>query len=205
MIVRDVLDRDQPAIADDGRRGRIRARPRRARARRGRPCGRASAPRRRTRRNSSCMSGSRPLVGSSSTSSSGSWNAAWTRPIFCRLPRESSPSGRSRSAWKRSASSRRPAEIAHAAQVGEIAHQLAAGQLAGRRRSRRAGCRAARGSRRRRAGCRARTRGRPLVGCSSPSSVRIVVVLPAPLGPRNPKTSPASTANDTSSIPRALP
>ena len=37
------------------------------------------------------------------------------------------------------------------------------------------------------------------------SRVRIVVVLPAPLGPRKPKTSPAPTEKVTSSIPRALP
>jgi hypothetical protein len=37
------------------------------------------------------------------------------------------------------------------------------------------------------------------------SNVRIAVVLPAPLGPRKPKTSPASTEKVTSSMPRALP
>ena len=33
--------------------------------------------------------------------------------------------------------------------------------------------------------------------------MRIVVVLPAPLGPRKPKTSPCSTAIVTSSMPRS--
>ena len=45
-------------------------------------------------------------------------------------------------------------------------------------------------------------RALPRVGWSRSSRVRIVVVLPAPLGPRKPKTSPASTAIVTSSIPR---
>ena len=35
--------------------------------------------------------------------------------------------------------------------------------------------------------------------------VRIVVVLPAPLGPRKPKTSPSLTSRSTSTIPRWLP
>ena len=52
-------------------------------------------------RNSSCISGSRPLVGSSKISSSGRWKRARISPIFWRFPRESSPSGRSRSARKR--------------------------------------------------------------------------------------------------------
>ena len=65
------LDRDQPPVANDRRRGRRRARPRRARARRGRPCARARVPRPTRARNSSCMSGSSPVVGSSRISSSG--------------------------------------------------------------------------------------------------------------------------------------
>ena len=39
----------------------------------------------------------------------------------------------------------------------------------------------------------------PDVGAMSVASVRTVVVLPAPLGPRKPKTSPRSISNDTSS------
>ena len=35
------------------------------------------------------------------------------------------------------------------------------------------------------------TRAVPEVGGKKPVSIRIVVVLPAPLGPRNPSTSPA--------------
>ena len=37
------------------------------------------------------------------------------------------------------------------------------------------------------------------------SIVRIVVVLPAPFGPRNPKTSPAPTEKLRSSTPRSCP
>ena len=39
----------------------------------------------------------------------------------------------------------------------------------------------------------------PELGARSVASVRTVVVLPAPLGPRNPKISPRSISNDTSS------
>jgi len=43
------------------------------------------------------------------------------------------------------------------------------------------------------AGSRPRTSTRPLVGSVRPRSIRIVVVLPDPLGPRMPKTSPSWT------------
>src|SRR5580704_5579888 len=39
----------------------------------------------------------------------------------------------------------------------------------------------------------------PLVGLSSVVSILIVVVLPAPFGPRKAKISPSATSNDTSS------
>src|SRR5688572_13516481 len=41
-----------------------------------------------------------------------------------------------------------------------------------------------------RAGSKSSTRAVPPVGSDSPSSIRMVVVLPAPLGPSRPKTSP---------------
>jgi hypothetical protein len=41
------------------------------------------------------------------------------------------------------------------------------------------------------------TRAVPDVGCASVQSMLIVVLLPAPLGPRKPKTSPLATANET--------
>jgi len=40
------------------------------------------------------------------------------------------------------------------------------------------------------------TLSRPSLGASTVVSILIVVVLPAPLGPRKPKTMPASTANE---------
>jgi hypothetical protein len=39
----------------------------------------------------------------------------------------------------------------------------------------------------------------PRSGFRNPSTHSIVVVLPAPLGPINPKISPSRTSNDTSS------
>ena len=144
-------------------------------------------------RNSSCISGSRPPVGSSRISSSGRWKVARIRPTFCRLPRESWPSGRSRSARKRSASSSARPMPSTPRSRAEQPHRLAPRASRGRSRSRRAGCRAGRGSRRCRGGCRARRAARcPSVGWIRSSRVRIVVVLPAPLGPRKPNTSPGS-------------
>src|SRR5450759_51665 len=45
----------------------------------------------------------------------------------------------------------------------------------------------------------------PEVGRMRSSSTRIVVVLPAPFGPRKPNTSPCPTARSTSMIPRCFP
>ena len=39
---------------------------------------------------------------------------------------------------------------------------------------------------------------RPRVGLTRPTSIRIVVVFPAPFGPRKPNTSPRWSANDAS-------
>src|ERR1035441_1585337 len=52
-------------------------------------------------------------------------------------------------------------------------------------------CRTASGSR---ATSKPATTARPEVGLSSPQSMRMVVDLPAPFGPRNPKTSPLLTS-----------
>ncbi len=69
-------------------------------------------------------------MGSSRISSSGSWKAARISPIFCRLPRESSPNGRSRSARKRRASSSARSKPSHAAQPRQQAQRFAAAGLA---------------------------------------------------------------------------
>ena len=45
----------------------------------------------------------------------------------------------------------------------------------------------------------------PLVGCKYPRSVRIVVVLQAPLGPKKPNFSPFFTEKVRSSTPFILP
>ena len=52
-------------------------------------------------------------------------------------------------------------------------------------------------SRWRRKGSKPRTRTFPSLGFSRPESIFSVVVLPAPLGPRKPTTSPGSTLKDT--------
>src|SRR6187401_1137368 len=44
----------------------------------------------------------------------------------------------------------------------------------------------------------------PLVGCSNPSSILIVVDFPEPFGPSNPNTSPRRTSKSTPSTARAL-
>ena len=165
--------------------------------RRGRPRSRALAPRRTSARNSSCISGSSPLVGSSRISSSGSWKNARIRPTFWRLPRESCPSGRSRSARKRYAPAPRrdrPRRLPRSRASSETASRpvamLPVAEVA------RQVARAGRGSRRCRAGCRGRRCGRcrrsgaaGRAACGSSSSC------PAPLGPRKPNTSPSSTAD----------
>jgi len=45
----------------------------------------------------------------------------------------------------------------------------------------------------------------PFSGFKNPIRWRIVVVFPAPFGPRNPNTSPLSIENDKSNTPRPLP
>src|SRR5690349_21793530 len=50
-----------------------------------------------------------------------------------------------------------------------------------------------------------KTRATPLVGRMRSSNTRIVVVLPAPFGPRKPKTSPWPTSRSRSMIPRWAP
>src|SRR5271155_5537085 len=45
----------------------------------------------------------------------------------------------------------------------------------------------------------------PAEGCTSPSSMRRVVVFPEPLGPRKPVTRPGSTVNERSSTANTSP
>ena len=89
---------------------------------------------------------------------------------------------------------------------GRTSRARAGRSSAGTARTRRADTRSGRGSRRCRGGCRARVRGRcPAVGRCRSSSSRIVVVLPAPLGPRNPNTCPGSTLRSRRSTATVAP
>ena len=83
------------------------ARPPTACARRGRRSGPLRRPPRAARGSSAGRAGRGPAIGSSRISSSGSCMNAWIRPSFWRLPVESSRTGRSSCASKRSASSSR--------------------------------------------------------------------------------------------------
>src|SRR5205823_1169665 len=56
-----------------------------------------------------------------------------------------------------------------------------------------------------RSGSKPATSARPPVGSVSPSSIRIVVVLPEPFGPRMPTISPASTSMSIWSTARVAP
>src|SRR5262249_37152478 len=49
------------------------------------------------------------------------------------------------------------------------------------------------------------TVARPVVGGRRPHSILMVVVLPAPFGPRNPKICPPSTCNDRSATASSVP
>ena len=142
-------------------------------------------------------------MGSSRISSSGRCWSAMTRPIFCLLPLESSLNLRLGSMSRRSIERRLVGGVDAAAEVREVLDRLAAGQAVVERElardvadpavDRRPGRRSSR--------CRTRTRD-PEVGRMRSSSVRIVVVLPAPLGPRKPKISFSATSRSTSMMPR---
>ena len=154
-------------------------------------------------RNSRCISGSRPLDGSSRTISGASPMNACTTPTFWRLPRDSlriwtdgSSSRRSATARQAPFGSPRSRPRSRAAQRGQFAEVRRV--AADVRKALVDAAASAHTSSPKIVAC-------PAVGRSSPRSVRIVVVLPAPLGPRNPKTSPSSTANVTSVMPRQLP
>ena len=93
-----------------------------------------------------------------------------------------------------------------AAQVGEVLERLAAGEvvvqdeLAGQVADAGDGSRPGR-----RSVSMPKIVARPLVGRIWSRRVRIIVVLPAPFGPRKPNASPSSTSRSTSMIPRCFP
>ena len=151
-------------------------------------------------RNSWMPAGSSPLVGSSRIRSSGSASSARATPSRCRIPCEyrfARSSARSASPTRASAPSILP--CAGLAGGGDDAQVLAAREI----------CVEARllddrADARERGGCArpawaAETHTLPDVVSVSPSIIRIVVVLPAPFGPRYPNAEPRGTRSSTSS------
>ena len=146
-------------------------------------------------------SGSRPLAGSSRISTSGSPSSACASPSRWRMPSEYcltrlrggalvQPDER-RAARRRARPARRSSGPRRRAPRG--------------RGGRRAGREASSSTPTRRPGVRQLGRSgapstaeSPASGAERPTSMRIVVVLPAPLGPRNPVTVPGSQRNETS-------
>ncbi len=145
--------------------------------------------------------GSTPVVGSSSSSTRGVWISAQTRPSFCFMPPESCPArrraeraepGRRQQFWR---AARRDVVAGHREQRGVeedvLRHRHVFIQAEALRHVAEVRLGALRiGARRR---CR-RARSRPHPGVSTPASMRMIVVLPAPSGPTRPKISPRVTA-----------
>src|ERR1700760_3208989 len=129
-------------------------------------------------------SGSRPLAGSSSIRTSGSPSSAWAKPRRWRMPSEYLPTRR------RAAVSSRPTSFSSAS-TRCAGTPMVWADTESASRARRPGGGGARPPRR-------RIWAWPLSGSERPTSIRIVVVLPAPLGPRNPVTVPGSQRNVTS-------
>ena len=152
--------------------------------------------------------GSRPSVGSSSTSTGGSCSSACASPTRRLKPFDRVSTGcsstpakpgqahrvldslapvrgrRSRAPWRRRAGSRRRSFRDRSARP-------------------RAGSPARGAPPRRRSARRGRRCGRcRRSGIMKPASIRMVVDLPAPLGPRKPSTSPRATLNDDVRRPR---
>ena len=152
-----------------------------------------------------CMSGSRPLVGSSSKMTSGCVMNAHTRPTFCLVPFDILRMRRDGSSSKRSISSRMRAWsrccFMRAMNARNPAPVMSSGQAISP------------GRYPKRFWMRARSRKQsmpsmvaiPLSGRMNPMRFLMVTVFPAPFGPRKPKTSPRSTENVTSNAPRPLP
>ena len=152
----------------------------------------SSAKPRRNCRSQWTPSGSRPLAGSSRISTAGLPSKAPARPRRWRMPSEKPLTRRSAASARPTSSSTSSTRAARQpAGGGEHAQVVArppAGMEAGRL-EHRADVPGRVGELVRRA---ARRWWRvPPVGLARPSSIRRVVVLPAPLGPRNPVTAPS--------------
>ena len=136
-------------------------------------------------------SGSRPLTGSSRMSVCGSPSSAAAMPSRCPMPSENPPARlpatAARPTISMTSSTRRAADAVVCGQRQQVVAGAdrpvwtAAPPAARRPRA---------AARRARAYGVPLTRDRAAVGASSPRIIRIVVDLPAPLGPRNPVTMP---------------
>ena len=148
--------------------------------------------------------GSRPLVGSSRSNSSGLRRSAAAMPRRWRIPSEYARTGRpsipprptrTSASSTRSARSRRPL-LPAASSSRRFARPDRCGHAAGPSTSaptRGSTCAASRGI-----GLPS-SATRPAVGCTSPSSIRTSVVLPDPFGPSSPNRAPVGTVSDTPS------
>ena len=154
--------------------------------------------------NSCCTSGSSPFVGSSRISSSGRDISAPTSATLRRFPVERPRTCRSTCTPSRSmrrsrnASSTPPRSRAQllsvAATVSRSSKRSSPGEYPTRARTARP-----------RNGSSPKRRTVPDVGFESPSIIRIVVLLPAPFGPRKPSTVPGKRSSSRSCTAVKLP
>ena len=145
------------------------------------------------------LAGSRPSVGSSRNSMRGSWISALARSsrrfippeyvLTCRSAASSRPTMSKSSSERRFDSGPSAHSAAPARPAAHVPSKAGRGLLPARPRRSSGVSRAC--------SCRGRNPSRvasPDVGASSVVSMRTVVVLPAPFGPRKPKTSPSLTS-----------
>ena len=153
----------------------------------------------------SCMTGSNPLVGSSRISTSGSLiNAATTASfrLTPRLMRLVSPEGSSSKIFNRYA---RRSSLRHFCSACIMRRNSQPVSPAGSAISPGIYPTLPRISKYFSNVSRPKIFVEPLSGLENPIRCRMVVDFPAPLGPRNPNTSPLSTRKDTSKTPRPEP
>ena len=149
--------------------------------------------------------GSSPTVGSSRISTAGLWMSAPARATRCRYPFDRVPTTCRRTSWsmqrsQTSCSRRSPTSDRGTSSTSRGSAGTPPPAARGRGARSRAGSRSCRRSP---TGSASRstpaTTIRPAVGGRKAVIMRMAVVLPAPLGPRNPSTWPSGTKNDTSS------
>ena len=152
-----------------------------------------------------CIRGSKPLVGSSRSNTSGRFMNAHTRPTFCLVPFDilrilgrGSSSKRSMSSFIRVRSS---SFLSRAMNSRNAKPLMSSGVAISPGRWPRRLWMAARSEKQ----SSPKMCADPDCGLMNPIRWRMVTVLPAPLLPRKPKTSPCLTANDRSNTPRPCP